>query len=90
MSASGGFSGRLYIVEHISKASNDNPNKKFLIRYYGGKLVEKDDICKAGKCEASEGIVFFANGIKGLGPKLFGVFDGGRVEEFVPSHRITE
>lgn len=53
-------------------------------------MIDKDDIVKAGKCEASEGIVFFANGIKGLGPKLFGVFEGGRVEEFIPSHRITE
>lgn len=52
--------------------------------------MEKDDICKAGKCETSEGIVFFANGIYGLGPKLLGVFDGGRVEEFVSSHRLTE
>lgn len=59
------------------------------MRLYGGKLVEKDDVCKAGKCETSEGIVFFANGIQGLGPKLLGVFDGGRVEEFVPSHRLT-
>ncbi len=61
-----------------------------MIRLYGGKLIEKDDIIKAGKCEASEGIVFFANGLHGLGPKLLGCFDGGRVEEFVPSHRLTE
>lgn len=80
----------MYIVEDISNTSNDNPNKKFLIRLYGGKLVEKDDVCKAGNCEASEGIVFYANGIKALGPNLFGVFDGGRVEEFVPSHPITD
>lgn len=53
-------------------------------------MLEKNDVSKAGKCEATEGIVFFANGIEGLGPKLLGVFDGGRVEEFVPSHRLTE
>ncbi|KAJ6646205.1 Choline kinase alpha [Pseudolycoriella hygida] len=87
---SGGFSGRLYIVEDVSNSSNKNPNKKFLVRLYGGKLIDKDDVCKAGKCETSEGIVFFANAMKGLGPKLLGVFDGGRVEEFVPSHRINE
>lgn len=80
----------MYIVEDVSKTSNDNPQKKFLIRLYGGKLIEKDDIIKAGKCEASEGLVFYANDTHGLGPKLFGVFDGGRVEAFVPSHRITE
>lgn len=53
-------------------------------------MIEKDDVVKAGKCETGEGIVFFANGLHGLGPKLLGVFDGGRVEEFVPSHRLTE
>ncbi len=82
---SGGNSGRLYIVEDVSKTIG-----KFLVRLYGGKVLEKDDVCKDGKCEATEGIVFFANGIEGLGPKLLGVFDGGRVEEFVPSHRLTE
>ncbi|XP_037037665.1 choline kinase alpha-like [Bradysia coprophila] len=87
---SGGYSARLYSVEDISETSNTNPIKKFLVRLYGGKLVDKDDIAKSGKCEASEGIVFYANGIQGLGPKLFGVFDGGRVEEFIPSHRLTE
>ncbi|XP_037037664.1 choline kinase alpha-like [Bradysia coprophila] len=87
---SGGYSGRLYIVEDVSETSNTNPIQKFLVRLYGGKLIENDDIVKAGKCETSEGIVFFANGIQGLGPKLFGVFDGGRVEEFIPSHRLTE
>lgn len=85
---SGGYSGRLYCVQDVSE-SKDNPTKKFLIRLYGGKVIAKDDICKAGKCEASEGIVFFANDVQGLGPKLLGVFDGGRVEEFVPSRLFT-
>lgn len=80
----------MYIVEDVSETSGNNPIKKFLIRLYGGKLVERNDLARFGACEATEGIVFFANGMKGLGPKLFGVFDGGRVEEFVPSHRITE
>lgn len=74
----------------MSETSNDNPTKKFLVRLYGGKLVEKNDILKAGNCESSEGILSFANANQGLGPKLFGVFDGGRVEEFVPSRRLTE
>lgn len=87
---SGGNSGRLYIVEDVSKRLNQNPQKKFLVRLYGGKMVDKDDIVKAGKCETGEGIVFFANGLHGLGPKLLGVFDGGRVEEFIASHRLTE
>lgn len=77
-------------MEDVLEKSNFNPHKKFLVRLYGGKLVEKDDIFKAGKCETTEGIIFYANDIQGLGPKLLGVFDGGRVEEFVPSHRLTE
>lgn len=80
----------MYIVENISNPLNLKSNNKFLIRLYGGKLIEKDDIIKAGKCEASEGIVFFVNGLCGLGPKLFVCFGGGRVEEYIPSHRLTE
>lgn len=78
VTASGGYSGRLYIVEDVSKTSSGNSTQKFLVRLYGGKLIEKNDVIKAGKCETSEGIVFFANGVHGLGPKLLGVFDGGR------------
>lgn len=32
----------------------------------------------------TEVLTFYALGVKGFGPKLYGTFDGGRVEEFIP------
>ena len=47
---------------------------KFLVRLYGGKMLEQDDLIKAGSSETTGALVFFANSIAGLGPKLYGVF----------------
>lgn len=38
--------------------------------------------------EVKETLVFYALGVANLAPKLYGSFDGGRVEEFVPSHML--
>ncbi|KAG4080130.1 hypothetical protein HA402_008201 [Bradysia odoriphaga] len=86
---SGGFSSRLYVLEDIS-SSTSNQTKKFLIRLYGGKLVNEDDPFKQDRCEVNETLVFYAISLAGLGPRLYGSFDGGRVEEFVPSHVLRE
>ncbi|XP_037027687.1 choline/ethanolamine kinase-like [Bradysia coprophila] len=86
---SGGFSSRLYVLEDIS-SSTSNETKTFLIRLYGGKLVNEDDPFKTDSCEVNETLVFYAISLAGLGPRLYGSFDGGRVEEFVPSHVLRE
>lgn len=86
---SGGFSSRLYLVEDIS-TSKPNPIKKFLVRLYGGKMLTENDPIKTEGGEIKETLVFHAVGLAGLGPKLLGTFEGGRVEEFVPSHMLRE
>jgi len=86
---SGGFSSRMYLVEDIS-ISKPNPIKKFLIRLYGGKLLIENDPIKPEGGEIKETLVFYAVGLAVLGPKLYGEFDGGRIEEFVPSHMLRE
>lgn len=79
----------MYVVEHVA-ASESNPIKKFLIRLYGGKLVTENDPIKPVGGEIKETLVFYAVGLAGLGPKLYGSFDGGRVEEFVYSHMLRD
>ncbi|XP_037051723.1 choline/ethanolamine kinase-like [Bradysia coprophila] len=86
---SGGFSSRLYLVENTS-TSTSNPIRQFLVRLYGGKVLTGDDPMRPDGCEGKETLVFYAIGIAGLGPKLYGSFDGGRVEQFVPSHMLRE
>ncbi|KAG4067963.1 hypothetical protein HA402_010649 [Bradysia odoriphaga] len=87
---SAGYSSRLYVVEDRSSTCTLNPIGKFLIRFYGGKLVSENDPIKADCCEVEETLVFYAMGLSGLGPKLYGAFDGGRVEEFIPSHMLRD
>ncbi|KAJ6645404.1 Choline/ethanolamine kinase [Pseudolycoriella hygida] len=86
---SGGYSSRLYLVEDIS-TSTENPIKKFLIRLYGGKLIPENDPVKPAGGEIKETLVFYAMDLNKLGPKLYGSFDGGRVEQFLPSHMLRE
>lgn len=86
---SGGYSSRLYLVEDTS-TSTSNPIKKFLVRLYGGKIAPRDDPIRPEGGEVKETLVFYAIGLAGLGPKLYGSFDGGRVEQFVPSHMLRE
>lgn len=78
----------MYLVEDVSSTSN--PIKKFLIRLYGGKLIATDDPLKPVGGEVKETLVFYALSLAKLGPKLYGSFDGGRVEEFVHSHMLRE
>lgn len=76
-------------MEDIS-TSESNSIKKFLVRLYGGKLLAENDSIKPDGGEIKETLVFYAVGLAGLGPKLYGSFDGGRVEEFVHSHMLRE
>lgn len=87
---SGGCSSRLCLVEDKSN-KNANPIKQFLVRLYGGKMFENDDILVTS-CggEVKETLAFYAIGVAGLGPKMYGAFNGGRVEQFLPSHTLRE
>ncbi|KAG4073900.1 hypothetical protein HA402_014105 [Bradysia odoriphaga] len=55
-----------------------------------GKMLTEDDPLKPESGQVKETVVFYAIGLAGLGPKLYGAFDGGRVEQFVPSHMLRE
>ena len=89
MPISGGFSSRIYLVENVSTTIDQNTISKFLVRLYGGRLVADDEPAKT-LSPTEEALIFQANDLAGLGPRLYGVFDGGRVEEFVPSHTLRD
>lgn len=54
-------------------------------------MFESDDVLVTS-CggEVKETLAFYAIGIAGLGPKMYGAFNGGRVEQFLPSHTLRE
>lgn len=82
------MSNRLFIVENRSKVVRFE-NNKVLLRLFGGKLVEPNDPFKVLTI-TEESLVCFKIGLSGLGPKVLGVFDGGRLEEFIPSRTLAD
>ena len=56
-----------------------------IIRLYGGKFIQLDNKLRLNGCEG-EVLAFYLLGEKSIGPKLYGIFEGGRLEEFLPTH----
>ena len=65
---------------------------KVLLRLFGGKLLNKfsSDEILATHGEVIETLNYYIMNQYKLGPKMYGVFPGGRIEEFVPSHSVTD
>ena len=89
----GGFVNSLWIVDNNKK--HDSKFNKVILRHYGGNAFDLDqDFETSGSTiiklpEVEETLIFQALSEKGWGPKLLGVFPGGRIEEFIPSHTLT-
>lgn len=62
--------------------------RRVLVRFYGGNVLPKNNPIRTLN-ETSEALLFLILGQKGLGPQLYGCFEGGRVEEFIPSRNLT-
>ena len=77
----GGYVNRIFTCEN-KIAVGDEP-QKVILRLYGGKLELRDHIMRNGGI-LEEVLVFNKMSDVGLGPKLYGVFKEGRVEEFLP------
>lgn len=84
IATSGGYSSRLFLCEDKTADSQSHGINKFIIRLFGGKLIADDEPLKV-LSQQEENLVFLANSLANLGPKLYGVFDGGRLEQFIPS-----
>jgi choline/ethanolamine kinase len=82
----GGFVNRIFLCEN--KVAADGEPKKVILRLYGGKLIDRDHIFRNGSI-MDEVLVFYAMSDAKLGPKLYGVFPEGRVEEFIENHLLN-
>ena len=75
----------------ISRASQPNvvPSEpsSLLIRRKGGNIVDADEF--AMNTETSRMLIAYEMGRRGLGPKLYGLFKGGSIEEYIHSHTLT-
>lgn len=81
-SSSGGMSNSLFCCSlPDSYYSIDSEPTKVLLRFYGDQL---------SSCDISSQIeIFNLLSSKDLGPKLYGQFEDGRLEEFLPANSLT-
>ena len=91
---SGGLANSLWIVNNNKK--NDCKFNRVILRHYGGNAFHLDQDYETNGStmiklpEVEETLIVQAMSSRGWGPKLLGVFPGGRIEEFIPSHTLTQ
>ena len=73
-----GFINRLFVCH------NKKSNEKVIIRLYGGKVTKdlKENTLRNVGIEG-EVLIFHLMNMQRIGPRLLGVFDGGRIEEYL-------
>ena len=77
------------LVNTLKLITRKSDNYKVLIREYGGNVFDVIQF-RDLKCPISWQLIIFHELSKlEVGPKLLGVFEGGRIEEFIPSHTLT-
>ncbi|XP_054845237.1 choline/ethanolamine kinase isoform X2 [Eublepharis macularius] len=79
---SGGLSNLLYkctLPDHIATAENEP--RQVLLRIYGAILQGVDSL-------VLESVMFAILAERALGPRLYGIFPQGRLEEYIPSRRL--
>lgn len=89
LSFSGGYVNTLSLVS--AAQGIDVSPKTVVYRVYGNNFLARDILSK-WSCllnETEEILVAYEHGRRGWGPKVFGVFPGGRIEEYIPSHVLT-
>ena len=74
-----GFINRLFLCH------NKKSNETVIIRLYGGKLFAEASDFNILKNVGLEGevLIFHSMDVNGIGPGLLGVFDGGRIEQYL-------
>ena len=79
-----GFVNRLFLCH------NKKSNEKVLIRLYGGKTSKDFSIMRNFGLEG-EVLISHLMHVNGIGPGLLGVFDGGRIEEYLEGgHTLSQ
>lgn len=86
---SGGLSNLLYHIslpeDAIGGEKYRGEPKEVLIRVYGQTHGDAD---QALACLITESVVFTLLSERGLGPKLHGIFPGGRIEEYINARTL--
>ena len=79
----GGSSSDVYVVRRSTPSVREPAS--VVLRFYSTKYNDSP----LWRTDAEEVLFFAEMARRGWGPKLHGVFAGGRVEEFVVSHTLT-
>ena len=87
-SFSGGYCNSITVVSR-QRSSVQEPKEPLsvLIRRKGGNVVDVDEF--AINTDTSSALIAYEMSRRGLGPKMYGVFKGGSVEEYIDSHTLT-
>lgn len=84
-----GMVNTVIVVSRHPNASHVEPDD-LVVRLYGGMMIGIENFADFSKLSESEELLVFNDmSTRGWGPRLFGVFKGGRVEEYVKSHTLT-
>lgn len=81
----GGVCNQVYVCtnKRLTGASNSSSPEKVLFRKYGSKFVgRRGDLISV--CDEAIPALTALLHHQGLGPKLYAVFEGGRLEQFIP------
>ena len=84
----GGFCHRLNLLSRTTP-SKFEPSQ-VLIRHFGRSDEVQEPIESNTTLSVSEqGLIYYEMGRRGWGPKVYGLFRGGRLEEWINSHPLT-
>lgn len=87
---SGGYVNSVYLVERKASAGAKSEPNQLIIRQSGGGRItfrpEDEELFKNTIIE--ESIIFYEASKLLIAPKLYGVYERGRVEEYVSSHTL--
>lgn len=77
------------LINTLTLITRKSDNYKVIIRQYGGNMLDVG-ILKKFRCPLSWQILIFQeiSRLK-IGPKLLGIFDNGRIEQYILSHTLT-
>lgn len=76
------------LVNTLKLITRKKDNFKVLIREYGGNVFDVDLFRNLKSPLSWQLLIFHELSKLGVGPKLLGVFEEGRIEEFIPSHTL--
>ena len=90
----GGLLNTVFIIENRGISSESREPRKLIFRFIRGAgfVQDKNVLADHGfvvNTEVGEALIYQHQSMTGNGPQLYGVFPGGRIEEYIPSHALT-